>query len=39
MVSDNGKERCEMSFRFDLKTLILFGTGSIKETGEEAAKN
>jgi alcohol dehydrogenase class IV len=27
-----------MSFRFDLKTLILFGTGSIKELGEEAAK-
>jgi hypothetical protein len=38
MVSDNGKERSEMSFRFDLKTLILFGTGSIKELGEEAAK-
>ena len=24
--------------RFDLKTLIIFGTGSIKELGEEAAK-
>ena len=27
-----------MSFRFDLNTLILFGPGSIKELGEEAAK-
>ena len=27
-----------MSFRFELKTLILFGTGCINEIGKEAAK-